>query len=160
MSAKGASSAMASRTAARASGSDLAVGGAADEDERGGVDGGALFDGSAVVFDLRGARGGCGCGEEASAAEAGDFELRVAELLDGGVREAARRACRARCRCGRCRGGRSLRWLRGGTSCLMVFWLRLRRERSFMLPASLRNVGHAGDGEFGVAEEAWRRRRA
>jgi hypothetical protein len=56
---------------------------AADEDENWTTNSRAIFDGAAVIRDLRGARGGGGSGEEAAAAEAGDFDAGVAELANG-----------------------------------------------------------------------------
>ena len=55
----------------------LAMGGAGDDDEDLGVECGGLLDGEAVVGDAGAALGGCGRGEPAAAAEAGDAQARV-----------------------------------------------------------------------------------
>jgi len=57
----------------------LAVGGAADDDEDVGAEGGGLFDGETVVGDARAALGGGGRGEPAAATEAGDAQARTAD---------------------------------------------------------------------------------
>ena len=94
----------------------LAVGGAGDDDEDFGVEGGGLLDGEAIVGDAGAALCGSGRGEPAAAAEAGDAQAGVTD--EGGrLWCASRRVCGARRRCRRRyaarTGGRRARATRG-----------------------------------------------